>query len=200
MHNNSQKQRERGPDCTICLEREANVQSSPIQCTIDGCPHSFCLRCIKRWAKVRLITLRPKTTAPSADNASSTYSAKTKPLKSNPYPNASGTHDPEPLHPLSPLKISHTSPSWSTHSLSAIFTLLSLTSSPPTWCPIFRHWPLPFQEHTPSPKINDHLYFLLVSIFLTGLTSGYETSVLSLPWLSSTSLRNFLKPKTCVFL
>ena len=48
------------------------------QSSIDGCSHEFCLRCIKKWARVKLFLFRPRTIARFVGNDSSKSRAKTR--------------------------------------------------------------------------------------------------------------------------
>lgn len=38
----------------------------PIQCSLDGCSHEFCIRCIKKWSRVSSQSCRGITPVPSA--------------------------------------------------------------------------------------------------------------------------------------
>ena len=56
-----------------------------IQSSIDGCSHEFCLRCIKKWARVKLFLFRQRTIARFVGNDSSKSRAKTRLFKWSQY-------------------------------------------------------------------------------------------------------------------
>ena len=61
-------ERKEKPKCSICMETIARAEIN--------CPHRFCMKCIKRWIKVRIFRCREKKIVLYADSQSLLFASE----------------------------------------------------------------------------------------------------------------------------